>query len=371
MKILHLRASNFYGGPERQVHYHAKLCQSAECTVTVGSFTEAGRTPPFLEVIARDGVPTKLFEVRSAYDPKTPALVKTFLKEGGFDILCTHDYRTHLVGWLATRRTGVRWIAFSRGWTRENLKVKLYHTLDKIIIRFADRIVAVSGAQKQKLQRLLISAKKISVVLNAVALDAVMPKEATDLRTKFGFPSDSIIVIAGGRFSAEKGQAVLVHAAAAAVKEEPRLRFLLFGEGPDEEKIRRMTASLRLEGHLLCPGFEKNMTAAIAGADMLVNPSLSEGLPNIVLEAMALGVPVVATRVGGVPEIMRHRTNGLLVPPGDVSALKEAILELCRTPSLRQEIAEHALNYVKETLTFDAQNRKLMEIYQGVLKKTL
>lgn len=299
MRILHLRASNFYGGPERQLHFHARHALGSNYDITIGSFTEGGQAPQFLKVIAEDKIETCLFRVKNAYDPKAVVTVRNFLKKNDTGVLCTHDYRTHLIGWLATRRRKAKWMAFSRGWTRENVKVRLYHTIDKVILRLADHIVAVSEAQKRRLTRLLIPEGKISVVLNAIEPQQFESIRKVDLRSKYGFASDNLVYISAGRFSREKGQIYLVKATAETIEQNPRLRFVLFGDGPDLEKIRRMVASLGYEDKIRCPGFEKNMLGCIKGADVVVNPSLSEGLPNVVFEAMALGVPVVATAVGG------------------------------------------------------------------------
>lgn len=367
MKILHLRASNFYGGPERQLHFHARQARGSEFTIIIGSFTEYAQTPQFLKVIAEDNIETHLFQVKNAYDPKAVAAVRGYLVSNDIRILCTHDYRTHLIGWLATARTDIRWVTFSRGWTRENPKVRLYHTIDKVILRFADHIVAVSESQKRKLTRLFIPKKKISVVHNATAPEQLDGVERVDLRSRFGFPSDTLLHMSAGRFSREKGQVYLVKAAVAALERNHLLRFVLFGDGPDLRKVRKLVAAFGCEDKILCPGFEKNVVGNLKGADVFVNPSLSEGLPSVVLEAMALGVPVVATAVGGVPEIITHRQTGYIVAAKDPKALAEGMLFMNRHRDQARKFAESALQFVTDNFTFDKQNRKLTAVYRKVL----
>ncbi len=367
MNILHLRASNFYGGPERQLHFHARHAKDSDFSVIIGSFTEGGQSPQFLKVIAEDKIETCLFRVKNAYDPKAIGAIRNYLIKKDTCVLCTHDYRTHVIGWLATRRTKTKWVAFSRGWTRENIKMRLYHTIDKVIIRLADHIVAVSEAQKRRLTRLLIPEGKISVVRNAIEPEHLEGFEKVDLRTKYGFTSDTLVYVCAGRFSREKGQTYLVKAAATAIKEDPRLRFVLFGDGPDLDKIRSMITSFGYKDKILCPGFENNMVGCIKGTDALINPSLSEGLPNVVLEAMALGVPVVATAVGGVPEIITDRQTGYLVPPKDIPALAEGLLFMSNHRDQAEKFAKTALQFVRNNLTFDRQNRRLTAVYHQVL----
>jgi len=367
-RIIQLRASNFYGGPERQLHFHARLAQNSDFRITVCSFTENREIPGFVKVIEKDNIPTHTFSVQSAYDFSAVSNLKKYLKDNDIQILCTHDYRTHMIGCLATLGTKTKWIAFSRGWTSENLKIKAFCTLDKVIIRFADRIVAVSEEQKRKLVSLLIPAKKIAVAHNAIDPNFFSRVEKTDLRAKFNLPQDSIICLAGGRFSAEKGQKVLVKAASIALTKNPRLRFLLFGDGPDLPVIRNLINNLGLENKAICPGFEKDLLSCLRGSDILVNPSLSEGLPNIVLEAMAFKIPVVATAVGGVPELIEDGLNGFLAPPKNSINLTEKILKLAEDETLRHKFAQAGYDTIIQKFSFDRQSEKLYSVYRSVLK---
>lgn len=369
MKILHLRASNFYGGPERQLHLHSRHLDGSEYELTVGSFSEAGRTPEFLEVIASDGLATKTLPVKNAYDPSAPGQLREYLKANAVDILCTHDYRTHAVGWRARRGTRCRWIAFSRGWTSENRKIKLYHTLDKIIVRFADHIVAVSEAQKKRLTRLMVPDRKISVVHNAVDAAALRSVRPVNLHARFNLPRHAVVFVAGGRFSREKGQVFLVRAALGALQRDDRLRFVLFGDGPDLDSIRRLVSDSGNEQAIICPGFERNLLGCLAGADGLVNASLSEGLPNIVLEAMAVGTPVIATAVGGVPELITDGRDGLLVPPRDAASLRAKIVMLAADTDKARALADAAAETVEKNFTFAGQARRLTEVYKRTMTR--
>jgi glycosyltransferase involved in cell wall biosynthesis len=366
MNVLHLRASNFYGGPERQLHYHALRARYSEFGLTVGSFSEKGREPEFLGILRKDGVATTLIGVRSPYDPEAIGRLREYLRKSEVKILCTHDYRTHTIGFLAKRGTGSKWVAFSRGWTAENLKVRIYHLIERIIVRYADHIVAVSKTQKKKLSAWLIREDGISVVHNAVEPKMLSDAPVVDLRSRFGFPDGAVICISAGRFSREKGQAELARAAHLALQENDRLRFLLFGDGHDLEDVRREIARLGRQDRILCPGFEENLIGCLRDADIAINPSLSEGLPNVVLEAMALRRPVIATAVGGVPELITDGENGILVPAGDELAAARAILELAADHNRREKLGNSAYETVADGFSFEAQMGKLAEIYRLV-----
>jgi glycosyltransferase involved in cell wall biosynthesis len=367
LNIIHLRSSNFYGGPERQLHYHARLARQAGYGITIASFSESGSAPAFLKVIGDDGVNTHCFMVKNAYDPKSFRLVKKYLAQNGVDILCTHDYRSQVIGFFATRGTRVKWLAFSRGTTTENLKVRVYQEIEGFVIRFADHVVAVSGSQKQKLMRLRVAETKISVVRNAIDVRLREQVEPVDLRRRYGFPDDSIVCVSAGRFSPEKGQAYLIRAARRVLNVNGRLRFVLFGDGPEWGSANALISELKLHGMVICPGFDKNVLGCISGSDFLVNPSLSEGLPNVVLEGVILKVPIVATAVGGVPEILRHQESGLLVPPGDEEALADTILELLANWPRREAMTMAALAAIEGSFSFETQMKCLETIYLSLM----
>jgi glycosyltransferase involved in cell wall biosynthesis len=284
--------------------------------------------------------------------------------ENKIDILCTHDYRTLVAGCLARRGTKTGWVAFSRGWTEENFKVRLFHSIDKFIIRYADHVVAVSESQRERLLKLSVPEKKISVVHNAFDLGIIDSVTRIDLRQKFSLPSNAIVCLSAGRFSHEKGQQFLVEAANIAVKENGRLYFIMYGDGPELSRVREMAGKSEYHDHIICPGFEKYLLGCLKGADILVNPSLSEGLPNIVLEGMALGVPVVATAVGGVPELVRHLENGILVAPGESQSLAEGILTMAGKDVSIARITKAALSTVRDQYSFEKQMNELADVYR-------
>jgi len=369
MRILHLRASNFYGGPERQLHFHALLARDRGYDISIASYLENGSIPEFLDVISKDGIKVHCFSVASAYELNAIRLVRKYLAQNNIDILCTHDYRSQAIGFLASRGSHARWVAFSRGATTENIKVRLFQAIESFLIRFADHIVAVSNSQKLKLRRLAIDDAKITVVHNSINISALRSVQPVDLRRKFGLPEKSIICVAAGRFSSEKGQIFLVRAAKLALKNNNLLRFLLFGEGPDLENVRAAVARLMNQECVLCPGFERNILGCIKGADILINPSISEGLPNVVLEGMALGKPVIATAVGGVPELICHGESGFLVPAGRPEKLADAILRLVADPELRIKLKNNGYETVNTSFSFENQMKRLESVYELVGKQ--
>ncbi len=368
MTILHVRSSNFYGGPERQLHRHAQAMTPGKYRLVVGSFAENGRRPELLNRMAADGLDTILFEVTGAYDRSAIGRIRRYLAENEVALLCSHDYRAHILGHLACYRQPVKHVCFSRGFTRDDFKVRCYQYIDRKTLRFADHIVAVSGSEKSKLLRLHIPEPKISVAYNSVDPEEFEAIEPVDLRGRYNLARDAFICVTGGRFSLEKGQRFLIDAAMKALEKNSRLRFVMFGDGPDWQGLKEKVDDSRWSSHILLSGFENNLIGCLKGADLLINPSMSEGMPNIVLESMAVGTPVLATAVGGVPEIISDGENGCLVPFGEIPAMSEALLRLADQPDLGKDFAQRARQTVRDGFSFEKQADALREIYDRVLK---
>jgi glycosyltransferase involved in cell wall biosynthesis len=368
INILHLRSSNFYGGPERQLHHHCLKASNSEFNITCGSFSENNETPDFLNVIAQDNINTITFNVTSAYDLNAIRIIREYISKNKINIICTHDYRAHFYGNMAREKKDTSWVAFSRGWTKDNFKIHMYCWFDKFIIRFADHIIAVSHAQKKSLINVLVSPNKITVAHNAITPGVFEKVQRINLKEKFNLPKESIVGIAGGRFSSEKGQRYLVDAAKITVQKNNKLRFILFGDGPDFQKIQFKIKALNLQNYIFCPGFEKNIIGCIKDADFLINASLSEGLPNIVLESMAMKTLCVATDVGGVGEIIENEFSGLLVPAQSPEKLAEAILKIKENDSLTSKLTDNAFKSIIDKFSFDIQYENIKRVYSGVLK---
>ncbi len=148
----------------------------------------------------------------------------------------------------------------------------------------------------------------------------------------------------------------------------PRHRFVLVGDGPEEANLRSQAASLGVEDRIVWPGFQANVTPYYAASNLFALPSHSEGSPNVILEAMSAGLPIAATRAGGVPEILEDEVTGLLVPTTDPQAMAEALRKLLLSQDLRTRLAAAARRQVESAHTLQAYRRKLTEFYLETLR---
>lgn len=371
MHVVHLTASTFFGGPERQMLGLAEHLPAGYRTTFV-SFSEGGRCAAFLDEVRGRGFSA----VALANDtPRVRAVVREltgFLRDETADVLLCHGYKPNILGRIAARRAGVSVVAVSRGWTGENLKVRLYEAADRFNLSFMDRVVAVSAGQAARVRQAGVPADRVTVIRNAARLAAFAdpdPVFRDRLRTLLPDSGEvSSVLLAAGRLSPEKGFAVLVEAVAGVLKHHPTAGFVLFGEGAERAALEARARSLGIAGRFAMPGFTDQLDRYLPWADVAVLPSFTEGLPNVALEASAAGVPVVATAVGGTPEVVADGETGYLVPPGDPAALARRIGDLLARPPLRRELGAAGRRRMHAEFTFDAQARAYVSLFETLRK---
>lgn len=363
MRIVHLTASAHFGGPERQMLGLAAALPS-EYSNTFLSFPEVGRCRPFLAAARAAGCDA----AELAHD--TPRLgssvreIAAFLRGNFTEVLVTHGYKSNLLGRPAARRAGVPIVSVSRGWTGEDLKVWCYEALDRAHLRFMDRVVCVSAGQAERVRRAGAPAERIRVIHNAARLQAFAdpnPAMRDELFRLAG--GDGPVVLAAGRFSPEKGFQFLVEAARLVHRVVPAARFVLCGDGPLRAALVRRTARQGIADRVRLPGFRYDLDGLLPWADLVVLPSLTEGLPNVALEAAAAGVPVVATAVGGTPEVVVNGLTGFLVPPAEPLALAGRITELLLHPQRARAFGAAGRRRVEDHFSFEAQARAYQALF--------
>jgi glycosyltransferase involved in cell wall biosynthesis len=356
MRLLHLTSSRFFGGPERQMLGLARALRP-DCETTFASFPEHGHCRTFLNKARNEGFEAIALENDSPALLAAVAELSDLLRRLRPAALCCHGYKADLLGLWAARRVGLPVVGVSRGWTAENWKVRGYEALDRFALRHMDRVVCVSRGQAVKVRRAGVVPEKMRVIHNAIDVNR-FNRRAPDAREKLQnyFPSPRRWIIgAAGRLSQEKGIDVLVEAAAHVIASQPEAGFIVFGDGGLREKLFRQAETRGLSGRFILAGFRSDLDALFPSFDLLALPSFTEGLPNVVLEAFAAAVPVVATDVGGVPEVVDVGHNGFLVPPGDSRALADRILDLLASTVERRRMGRNGRERVRASFTFAAQ----------------
>jgi glycosyltransferase involved in cell wall biosynthesis len=364
MIVVHLTASTFHGGPERQMLGLARALPASVRSVFL-SFAEGGRCRPFLSAARHQGCEAVALSNDTPRLRAAVAEVVGHLQRLRADVLLCHGYKANLLGRLAARRCRIPAVAVSRGWTGECLKVRLYERLDKLHLRWMDHVVSVSEAQAAKVRRCGVRPQRLRVIHNAIDPERFTdpdPVYRAKLARYFRQPR-SCVVGAAGRLSPEKGFEVLVAAAERVLRRDPSVGFVLFGDGPCRERLVRQIKAAGLGGAFVLSGFRPDLDRFLPHLDLLVLPSYTEGLPNVVLEACAAAVPVVATAAGGTPEVIEDGLNGYLVPTSDAARLAERIVAVLTAEDRGRALGFEGRQRVLERFTFAAQARGYLDLF--------
>ena len=324
---------------------------------TILCFRDHGSSLPFLEQLRAAGVNARMIAHANPHFLGMVADVAAELRRERADLLACHGYKADVIGWLAARRVGVPIISVSRGWTGHTAKVRAYEALDRRMLRRMDAVVCVSEGQAAKVARAGISPDRIHVIHNSIDPTRFRDGSAAEraiLDSFFSITPD-VIIAAVGRLSPEKGFDHLVDAAKLVVREGHRIGIVVIGDGPDRRMLEARVRASDLESQVVFAGFRTDVDQLLPSADILVQSSHTEGLPNVVLEACAAGVPVVATNVGGTNEIIEEDVNGFLVPPGDAPALARRMVDLVNSPTLRQQMGQRGRDAVRAGFSFARQ----------------
>lgn len=366
--IAHLIATNFYGGPEKQIVTHALRLDKDRFRFVLISFIDNGAPNELVEIARERGVEVIEVHVRNAFDPRTIVKIAAILRNNKIDLLCAHGYKANVIGRLASWFTGIPQIAVSRGWTAENKRIRIYEKLDRWFLQFANHIVAVSEGQKAKIVSYGISYANISVIHNAIDL-AMFPDSGTQIRTELGIPNDGVVVASAGRLSPEKNQLGMIEVAKRVVNRNANVYFVIFGEGFLRKELEKSIREAGLESRFFLPGFRIDLQALYHDIDIFMLPSFTEGLPNVALEAFAAKKPIIASLVGGNPEVVQDEVSGYLTSPDDFSAMEARIIKLAADKSLRSKMGEAGQRFVEDRFAFEAQTRCYEQLYERIVTR--
>ena len=371
--VMHFAATNFFGGPENQIVNHCALMNPNKWNMVVCSFLEGRPKNELLDHAARLNLKTATLYTGSAYNPFVVLELARLLKQEKPDLIVAHGYRPLILSILLKPFYKVPIIVYSRGFTAENLKIRLYGKLYRTTMRLSDLILAVSEGHKRILRDYGLASDKIQVIHNAVSVDAFqnskMVDQGKEVFRKLNVPDESALVVSAGRLSPEKGHRYLVEAIGMLQGSSNKTHFVFCGEGPCQKELEKQSKDLGISGICHFVGFRRDLKEIFQAMDLMVLPSLTEGLPNVVLEAFACAKPVVATDVGGVPEIVEDGINGILVPPKRSDLLAGVIKDCLAAPEKRRLMGEAGYQKVKSDFTFESQAQKLEAIYNEVLKE--
>jgi glycosyltransferase involved in cell wall biosynthesis len=362
-------ASSILGGPGKGLVQFLKNSGSDPFfSVIVGYERFPGRESEFRQAFDDIGANIVSIRQKHAFDPLMITQGIAIARRENVNILQSHGYKSHILCAFIHWITGIPWVAFVHGWTDENFKVKCYHVLEKILVAASTQVVSVSESLKNKLP--YISRIKTIVIPNAVDPVELDPQSTSlNIRIELCIPKKAKVLGVVGRLSPEKGQIFFLRALQRISSEHPDLVGLLVGEGQERVTLEEEAARLGLVGKVYFVGHKKNVRDYYRAIDVLVIPSLSEGMPNVALEAMLFGIPVVASRVGGVPEVVVEGETGLMVSPGDPDDLANALKQLLSSSERMQRFGVAGRHRVLNHYSPVVRAKRILNLYDQILQK--
>jgi glycosyltransferase involved in cell wall biosynthesis len=373
--VLHCRASSGRFGPEQALDQ------------VVPALVELDVRPQVLAIYRRPvggpathpwiaGARERGLEAHQIADPGPLSLdvvrqLYSRVKSSRCDVLHTHDYKSNVLGGLAVRRAdhAIPWVATVHLHTEASRRLRVYRALDLFLLRLADRVITVSREQRRLLLRRGVERRRLVLVPNVidVAGFSAGAGDPSAVRAELGVPVNAPLIGTVGRLAEQKGVDCFLEAARAVHAARPESRFVIVGGGPLRRALEASAAALDLGGSADFVGYRTDVASLMAACDIVVLPSRSEGLPLVLLEALALGRPVVATRVGGVPDAVRDDESAVLVEPGSATAIASAVLRLLDDPLLCARLGDAGRARVLKRFAPQQAARRLASVYRTVL----
>ncbi len=362
MKSLHVETGrHLYGGPQQVLYLLEGLTRRGHETVLV--------CPPGSEIAAaagKQGLRTLEIPCSGDHDLRFAWRLRQVLMEESPAIVHCHSRRgADFLGGRAAAMAGIPAVVSRRV---DNPDPKF---VAKLRYRNFRRVIAISGAIEQELLRSGVDPARVVLIHSVVDLDRFRtPPDREALCQEFSLPPDAPLIVSAAQMIPRKGQRYLLEAIAQVRETHPNVRVLLFGRGPEEQALRALAQDLDLGESAVFPGFRDDLDDWLGGFDLLVHTALTEGLGVIALKARAAGLPVIAFAAGGLPEVIAHKENGILVTPGDVDGLAAEIRHLLDDSDTRASYAAAARRDTEERFSIDGMVDAHIALYRDVAHGT-
>ena len=369
--VLHLLHKLTFGGTERVVA-HLVTQSGPEVFNYICSFDEPD--PEFLKELGPMSDRVFSLHKRKGNDLSLPFKIAAICNQRRVDIVHSLGWATYAEGLVAAKilKRHIRFFHSFRGKTEEDTGFipKRRILAQRIFARYCDTILTPSNMSRNDYANLIgIDPERIAVIYNGVQtqnFNSVFEQKSR--RNHFGLQDEEIVIGCVARLDPVKNVTALIRAFAGIDRDTAhRCRLLLVGDGPELAELKRLVGALEIEARVVFAGMRRDIPECLRMMDIYVQPSKFEGVPNAVLEAMAAGLPVVATDVGGVCEIVEHGISGFLVHLGDDKALSNRITELVRDPAKSNNMGSAGRKRVKERFSM----KKMISDYEGLYRRIL
>jgi glycosyltransferase involved in cell wall biosynthesis len=358
------------GGPDKTILNSPRFLEPLGYRMLCGYLTPPG-DPGYADIEAKAkkyATPLVTISDRGPWDWRIVRHLLRVCRDEKVAIWHGHDYKTNALGLLLCKFHRMKLVTTVHGWVQQTARTPLYYRIDKWCLPRYERVICVSDDLFAECRKLGIAEEKYLLVENAIDADEYRRSySASAAKAKLGLPADAKLIGAVGRLSEEKAFDVLIRAVAPLIQNDPSIQLMIVGEGSERPQLEALVRELRLTERVKLPGWRSDVRDIYEAMDLFALSSRREGLPNVLLEAMALEVPVAATNVNGIPRLIRDGVEGRLVSPDDAAALRAALAELLSDRAKCAAFRAAGRHRVEEHFSFPARMAKLAAIYDDLL----
>jgi len=339
-----------------------------------GRVLQAGESEnEFVAAAKAAGVNINVLPESKRFDTSVIEMLCQVAKERNPHIVQTHAVKSHWVMRKSGLWRSLPWVAWHHAYTTTDFKMRLYNQMDRWSLRVPKLVMTVNRPFMGDLERIGVPANRLRMLHNAARIgwnSHVTEETVQALRAKLNIRDNEKVVLAVGRFSKEKAHIDLLNAFAELKKQHPNLkvRLVIVGSGPEHDNLQTAATALGISEQLIFAGQVSDVGPFFKMADVMALPSHGEGSPNVLLEAITAGLPIVSTTVGGIPEMVVHRESALLLEPRDIQSMATLLGEALTDENLSSKLASNAL-VVAERYSPEVRLQALLEIYRGLAKE--
>ena len=376
VRLLELRNTyKWGGGPDKTILLSAERHNRSRVEVVVVYIRDVRDQEFSIGDKARaKGLTFYEVEERGKFDPRVLEALREIVLRHDINLIHGHDHKSDLFAYLLRRwlwRQRLAVVSTAHAWVMLGLKGQIYRRMDLSLMRRFNHLIAVSHATKSEMIEAGVPPDLITVIHNGIDTDAWAPKRASaSLRDELKLGQAFPVIGYVGRIMPEKDLETWLRAAAMVAKQYPHAQFVLVGEGKDTatlEQLKRLAADLGIKDNVYFPGYRSDLVPVYETFDIFLLSSRREGLPNSILEAMAMGLPVVTTDVAGAKELVLDGQTGYLLPQGDEIGIASALTTLTMNDTLRRQMGRMGRERVQREFSFSTRLRCIEALYEKLL----
>ncbi len=369
INVIHLVEELTIGGLEKILTAIVLNLNKEKYNVSVWCLREGGF---FADALIKEGIDVKILHISTSRNPLSIYKLYKLLKNRKFDIIHTHAYSAGTIGRISAFLAGIP-VIISHNHSVYDYYNWYYHFVERLLSFITDRVICISDMVNRfakETQR--INPNKLVTIHNGIDnIRIVSGKGTSDLRKELGIPINHSIICIIAHMEEHKGLKYLLKSASLLLESKSNISFLLVGDGALTGELKKLCIYLKIEKNVIFAGERSDIPEILSLTDIFVLPSLREGLGLAILEAMACGKPVIATNVGGIPEIVKNGVSGILVSPGDPEALQTAIKELLDDKEMQKKMGYEGKKICEMNFNSGTMVDKVEELYSTLVNEKI